>query len=232
MASRTTTIGTFTPCSDFLSNPTQIVPNADRVDGDSNFSLQEDVLPVFPGTVAPPEEPSSLGQDRREFVRLITVNQRKIYGYILSLVTHWADAEEILQETNLRLWEQFEDYDRSRDFAAWACTIASYQVLTYWKKAGRSRLEYSQQFIEAVSDELSQFSRESDARRSALERCLEGLGRTSRQLIDLSYGSGLTIREVAKQLGKTPDSVYKALGRIRRALYDCVQRNLKQEETV
>ena len=75
----------------------------------------------------------------REFVQLLTQNERRLYAYILSLVPRWADADDILQETNLRLWEEFDKYLRNTDFASWAMRVAFFQVLTFRKRHGRDR---------------------------------------------------------------------------------------------
>ena len=65
----------------------------------------------------------------------MTKYERMVYGYILSLVPNWADADEILQETNIRLWEEFEKFQPGTNFAAWAIRVAHFQVLT-WRKRG------------------------------------------------------------------------------------------------
>jgi DNA-directed RNA polymerase specialized sigma24 family protein len=80
----------------------------------------------------------------REFVRLLAACERRLDNYVLALVPNWSDAEEIVQQAKLRLWERFEQYDRSKDFGAWACTIAYYEVLTFRTRAHRSRLLLSQ----------------------------------------------------------------------------------------
>ena len=56
----------------------------------------------------------------KEFVRLLGAHEQGLSGYIISLVPNWADADEIAQETKLRLWEQFEQFDRTKDFGTWA----------------------------------------------------------------------------------------------------------------
>lgn len=59
------------------------------------------------------------GDDRtREFLRLLGQHERRLRGFILSLVPHWADAEDIAQEVRIRLWEQFDNYDPAKDFGA------------------------------------------------------------------------------------------------------------------
>ena len=83
-----------------------------------------------------------MDESRRQFIRLMTRHERLVYGYILSLVPNWADADEILQETNIRLWEEFEKFEAGTNFAAWAVRVAHFQVLTTrWlrSRAGRTR---------------------------------------------------------------------------------------------
>ena len=83
-------------------------------------------------------------ESQRQFVRLMTKHERLVYGYILSLVPNWADADEILQETNIRLWEEFDKFVLGTNFAAWALRVAHFQVLTWRKRVSRSRLVFDQ----------------------------------------------------------------------------------------
>ena len=51
------------------------------------------------------------GADRQdEFVRLLAGHDRAIMLFILSLVPNWADAEEIRQETSVKLWQEFSKF--------------------------------------------------------------------------------------------------------------------------
>ena len=58
-----------------------------------------------------------------EFLRLLLQHERRIRAYILALVPNWADADDLYQETTVRLWEQFADYNPEKEFGAWACTV-------------------------------------------------------------------------------------------------------------
>ena len=50
-----------------------------------------------------------------------------------------------------------------------------------------------------------------------------------RDLLNRRYTPGITIKQVAEQLGRPAKSVYAALGRIRHALLECVERKLAAE---
>lgn len=172
-----------------------------------------------------------MAEDRSEFVRLLTRHERQVYAYILSLVPNWADADEILQETNMRLWDQFERFKSGTDFGAWARTVAHYQVLTFRKRVGRERVHFSQEFVDAVQAEYDAPSKEPpDERRDALANCIEKLSPGQQEMLRRAYNSEHSIKDVAGQLKRPVGAVYKALSRIRRALYDCVSNSLRNEE--
>ena len=48
--------------------------------------------------------------DVEEFVRLLMAHERQIFTYILTLLPHVADAEDVLQETSIVLWRKFPEY--------------------------------------------------------------------------------------------------------------------------
>ena len=174
-----------------------------------------------------------MAEDRSEFVRLLTRHERQVYAYILSLVPNWADADEILQETNMRLWDQFERFKTGTDFGAWARTVAHYQVLTFRKRIGRERVHFSQEFVDAVQAEYeapSTSEETPEARRQALQKCIEKLGPGQQEMLQRTYSGEHSIKDVAGQLKRPASAVYKALSRIRRALYDCVSNSLRNEE--
>lgn len=163
------------------------------------------------------------------FVKLLTENEPKVYAYILSLVPCWSDADEILQETHVRLWQQFHQFQPGTDFAAWAITIAHYQVLTYRKRHGREKMLCSQEFIEAVSSEVKRTQREQDRREGHLQECLERLNASGRALVDLCYRRGMAICDAARQLGRSTEATYKSLSRLRQLLRRCIEDKLASE---
>ena len=48
-----------------------------------------------------------------------------------------ADAEDVLQEANMVLWEKFDQYVPGTSFFAWACRVIRFQVLKYREKQAR-----------------------------------------------------------------------------------------------
>lgn len=161
-----------------------------------------------------------------EFLAFFSLHERRIKCYILALVTNWQDAEEVTAETNARLWQQFGEYDRSKDFGSWACTIAYYQVLTFRKRQARARQRLSIEAIEALAQETSQRSEQEERRFAALEVCLDKVSPDGRDLLERCYGGAKSMRETAAELGRTVHSVYSWLARIRLQLHECIEARL------
>jgi RNA polymerase sigma-70 factor, ECF subfamily len=64
------------------------------------------------------DQQSALNDRLEEFARLFSKHDRSIFLLILSLVPNWADAEEVQQETNVKLWQEFDKFQLGSDFGA------------------------------------------------------------------------------------------------------------------
>ena len=165
----------------------------------------------------------------REFVRLFQQNERKLNGYILSLVPNLAAADEIAQETSIRLWEQFDQYDPGKDFISWACTIAYYQILTYRKTVQREPLRFDSELLEALATRAFTRRDDLDTRQSHLIDCLAQLDEFKRQAIRLYYSLGLTAKAVADRLGRNTAAIEKTITRARHTLHGCIETAIRRE---
>ena len=54
--------------------------------------------------------------DPADFMRLYSQYETRIRGYVRSLVPRWSDAEDITQQCNLIIWEQFHKYEPGTNF--------------------------------------------------------------------------------------------------------------------
>jgi RNA polymerase sigma-70 factor (ECF subfamily) len=164
----------------------------------------------------------------RQFVQLLTQCERRLFGYILSMVASFSDADDIAQETKIRLWEQFDEYDPDRDFLAWACSIAHYQVMTHRKRVGREKMHFSQGFVDAVADEVRQQSDTLARHEDALTYCVRKLGKDACRLLKMIYEEGLSVKEVALRQGRKLAATYQAVWRLRKSLHLCIRRRLAE----
>jgi RNA polymerase sigma-70 factor, ECF subfamily len=168
----------------------------------------------------------------RQFVRLLGEHELRLAGYVHTLIPSWHDAEDILQNTKLRLWEQFDSYRPNADFAGWAFTIAGYLVREYRKRCQREKVFFNDELLEKLTQRLRVNSVSSiwDDRVSALVGCVKALNDASRRLLRLSCMGNRKIKDIASDLGQTPSATYQAISRIRRGLIECVRQRLQESK--
>lgn len=171
-----------------------------------------------------------LDQEQEEFVRLLAKTERRLNTYILTLVANYADADEIVQETHVRLWQEREKYQPGTNFAAWASKVAYYEVLSWRNRTKRRPLVFDDRLVEQLSDELQPFNNAAEARQRALGECLGELSERSRALLQRVYANGEKTKDVAASLQRTADSVYKTIQRLRHSLRVCIEQRLAEEE--
>ncbi len=179
-----------------------------------------------------PQASSSRNSNARsaEFIRLLKQHDRRVAACIFSLVPDWSDAEDLFQDTCVRLWEQFDDYRSDEDFGAWACTIARYLVLAYQTRTRRERLQFSPEAMDVIAAQVAADHEMAERRLQTLADCVRQLSDSARNLLDLCYAKGIKIKDVATQLGRSVNGTYLMLSRIRHELHDCVETTLASEE--
>ncbi len=174
--------------------------------------------------------PKDGNNEIQRFVKLLLANQRRIYGFIFSLVPDPNEADELLQVTSITLWEKFDQFIPGTDFAAWANKIAHFKILTHLKRRRTASKRFSTVAVEAIAEDYSKLGDEPDQLSDTLNRCLKKLPERHRKLVRLCYEEDSTISSVAQVLERSVSSIYKILNRIRRSLLECIQLEMQREE--
>lgn len=196
--------------------------------------LSDDAIPETASLVHADTERSVSGppapeQVTEEFVRLFTRYQRRIFLFILAQVGDPTEAEDLHQQTNLVLWMKFSHFKPGTNFLAWAMKVARYEILRRRARLHSERVLFSDAFLDAVAGEVEENVDYLEARRAALAECLKKLRPRDRELIEQRYAPGTTGKALAERLGRPLNAVYQSLGRIRRALHECINRRLAAE---
>jgi len=165
-----------------------------------------------------------------EFVRLLKQNDRRLAAYVHASVPDWNEAEDVVQETCVRLWEQFDKYDPDSNFGAWACTVARYLIMASRKRSQRGHLYLRDEVLDAVGSEIEAIQPEIAERLEALQLCVEELPLDGRDLLRACYGENAQFNQVAAQRGRSVGSLYTAVSRLRRQIHQCIERRLSQKE--
>lgn len=152
--------------------------------------------------------------------------QQSLFAYILTLVPHLRDAQDVLQETNLALWAKREQYDPQRPFWPWACRFAHTQVLAFLKRHKSDRHRFNSDLADLLARELQDEHSRKNPHATALDHCLKLLPAGSVELLKLRHGEGLSVEHIAQRAGRSVEGVKSLLYRARQALVQCMRRTL------
>lgn len=174
--------------------------------------------------------PELSDSDRTEqFLRLLAENERRLAVYVTGLIACPQDAQDILQEGKIVMWRHFDQFEIGTNFAAWARRILFHQILAWRRRAKRHPSEMlTEKVLVMLRDEAESVARERQwqRREKALARCVRKLPGEHREVLNLRYRDEASIETISHRTDRTEGAVYRLLSRIRKLLFDCVEREL------
>ena len=171
-------------------------------------------------------------QDRhQQFLRAFTTNEPAVRAFVRRLVPSRADADDVLQEVAIVLWEKFEDFCDGGNFKSWACGIARFKVLAWLRDKRRDRLVLDDDVVGLIADEAFRDESNLEQQRIALETCFEKVPQRERDLLTQAYQPAAKIQDVAANSGRSVAGFYQWLHRMRLMLLECIQRERARESS-
>lgn len=163
-------------------------------------------------------------------MRLFTSHETRMRAFAMSLIPNWADAEEVLQQANMVMWKKFDEFQCGSNFFAWGSRILYLEAMDFRKRQGRAKVRFSDEFCRAVAKEAIEISDDLADRQQALSECMAKLRPAERNLLRDRYEDGGSVGTVARAMGRSEDAIYSALARIRKQLFECINRALRAGE--
>jgi RNA polymerase sigma-70 factor (ECF subfamily) len=170
---------------------------------------------------------SSAAQQR--FLSLFLRSEREIFRYVAALVPNVTDAEDIVQQTALALWEKFDAYDPAQPFTPWACRFALNKARQWIERRQRWQALLEHGLAEELVQRRQELQPELELRLKHLEGCLGRLPQGQRSLVEGYYYERAGIGKLAERSGRTPAATYKMLQRIRQSLQLCLESRTNPE---
>ncbi len=161
-----------------------------------------------------------------QFVESVIASQGRLYAYILTLLPDPNEASDVLQQTNMVLWRDANNFEEGTDFRAWSLRVAYYCVLEHRSKGKRQRKRFSSVLVETLAQEMKGDSVDDNQRLEAMLKCLEHLRPHERELVYRRYSKGEMVSAMASSMGQTANGLANQLYRIRRSLWNCIQNRL------
>lgn len=167
---------------------------------------------------------------QHRFLRAFTAQEAAVRAYVRRLVPARSDADDVMQEVAVVLWDKFESFRPDGDFRAWAFGIARYQVLAWMRDRGRDRLVLDEDVVAQLAEETAHDEPRLAGQRDALETCMAKLEPPQRDLLMAAYQGETRIQELSARSGRSIAGFYQWLHRMRRLLLDCIRRELYRED--
>lgn len=162
-------------------------------------------------------------------IRQISLHQASMLAYILSLHPDRSDAQDILQETNVVLWQKIDDFRAGTNFKAWAFRIAYLQTLAHFKRNKRGNwLGFSSELVETLANEAEPLLSDFEYRHTALRHCVQKLPEQDRRIVRAHYESGQPLAAVSSEVGRSIGALKQVLFRVRRTLRTCIEKQLSE----
>ena len=172
-----------------------------------------------------PSEDQAAAQQR--FLSLFLRSEREVFRYVAVLVPNVADAEDIVQQTALALWEKFDAYDSAQPFTPWACRFALNKTKQWIERRQRWQALLGGGLVEELAQRRDELRPEIETRLKHLEGCLIKLPAEQRAIVEGYYYRRDGIEKLAEHSGRTVAATYKTLQRIREVLQLCIENAAK-----
>lgn len=138
---------------------------------------------------------------------LFTRHQTRVYRFVKRMVRDHAEAEDLTSDVFLAVWRRADRFEGRSRVSTWLFGIARHKALTALQAA--KPICRDDKFMLTVRDPAPGPEGELCAieRIAALRRALATLSDEHRQIIDLVYYRGKSIKEIGDRLGIGPSTV-------------------------
>jgi RNA polymerase sigma-70 factor (ECF subfamily) len=189
------------------------------------------------GWVAPSEVSGDIlavqNGDPEAFASLLGRYQNRLYRYLLRWVHEPASAEDLFQQTWMRVIQNIRRFDAKRNFDAWLFAVARNIAIDYVRRRRPASLEeplgddffLSDALATGAPGPLDQVLRSEKI--ESVRRALESQPPVYREILSLRFEEEMKLEEIAEvlsvPLGTVKTRLARALERLRTA-FSCMQR--------
>lgn len=160
-----------------------------------------------------------------EFVSLLTGFQPVLHAYLTSLLPGRGCVEDVLQQTNMIIWQKRNTFTMGTNFGAWAFSIARWETKAWLTREKRGAwLSFTDELADRIADQFGQASEHPGALSTldSLRECLAKLKEKDRQLVISYYQQDRSLGDCARIFKRNAESLKVTLFRIRQLLRRCV----------
>jgi len=159
---------------------------------------------------------ATLNGERRAFDELIRLHHRRVYNFIYQMTRQHQDAEDLAQQTFIKVYHHLARFEPHRPLINWILTIARHTALNHF----RSAKKWDEIPYDAAGAEPSpaRTAENRDQAASLWDRARAILSQREFEILWLRFAEEMSVEETARVVGLTQTHVKVLVFRARRAL--------------
>ncbi len=147
--------------------------------------------------------------DKNAACELLKIYYAEIYSYLRRLCGSRHDAEDLTQQTFLKVWSSLDGFAGRSKFSTWLYRIAHNTYLDWLRKNAAGTQSRPDQWWQECTDKISgPFANVAESQLTQqLYEAVDLLDEDKKHVVHLHYYQGLSLRETAKVLGIATSTV-------------------------
>jgi RNA polymerase sigma factor (sigma-70 family) len=140
---------------------------------------------------------NSINRDKSAFSQLISIYRKPLFSYIFKRCGNRETAEDLFQETLIRVWKNLKNYKESQKFSSWLFSIAHNLTIDSFRK-NKNYFDDIEDKKELASSENLELKIEHDERKILLQDAIKNLTPHQKEVFLLRQHGELTFKEIAQ----------------------------------
>ncbi len=165
--------------------------------------------------------------EQEPLVRILLHQRAKLTGYIWSLVRDVHVTDDVFQDVCVKAIAKRTEIRDADHLLAWSRKVARDLCVDSMRRSARRPAMLDASVLDMIeNDWAAEDAANTSDTTEALRLCLDELTDNNKRIVQLRYVQGMRGVDVAKQLNRKTDTVYKSLARIHSTLSTCIERRL------
>lgn len=162
-------------------------------------------------------------QDKAAFEEIFDYFAPRLKAYLLRLGAQSGQAEELVQEVMITLWQKANLFDPSKSsLSTWLFRVARNRHIDSLRREKRGELDESDPYLQPQGEVDAGEQMDADRRDERVRECLKALPDEQLSLVRLAFFKGLSHSQIAEEanlpLGTVKSRIRLAFSRLRRGL--------------
>jgi RNA polymerase sigma-70 factor (ECF subfamily) len=162
------------------------------------------------------------------FEELVCRYSRRLYHFLRSKISTEQDAEDLVQETFLKVYRSIDRFDSQYKFSTWLYTTAGRLAISHYRKKRESEPAF--EIVSSAPDPHDRMIKDEDYRN--LWQAARKLRENQYRALWLRYIEDMSLKEIARVMKKSRVHVRVLLHRARLSLVKAMDQPAISEETV